>query len=220
MKTDAGIRRRLDHLVGSGRLIVQPQQKSLGFHGATLRPSRNMLVCRNDHVAHKLHVIAATATGLGHTLPDPPGEVTFLRSLIPRKKTRRGFTVVEALTAAVVAGMAIMLFTAAFPSCSQWVLRSGHVDAATNGCSKQTEYWRGIGYAGLPTSGGAAIVTQTWTPPVELPNATAKTVFTLVDASMSPSNVDTGRCKVEATVTWAGAGSDKGSVTLVGVITR
>jgi hypothetical protein len=127
---------------------------------------------------------------------------------------------IEALTAAVVAGLAIMLFTAAFPSCSQWVLRSGHVDAATNGCSKQTEYWRGIGYGGLPTSGGAASVEQTWTPPSELPNATAKTKFTLVDASLSPSAVDMGRCKVEATVTWVGTGSDKGSVTLVGVITR
>jgi hypothetical protein len=134
---------------------------------------------------------------------------------------RNGFTVVEALTAAVVAGLAIMLFTAAFPSCSQWVLRSGHVDAATNGCSKQTEYWRGLGYAALPViPEGDTTVTETWTPPTELPHAGAKTVFTRVDDSLNPSLVDTGRCKVETTATWTGTGSDRGSVTIVGVITR
>ena len=143
-----------------------------------------------------------------------------MREQTIHKRARRGFTMIEALTAAVVAGLAIMLFTAAFPSCSQWVLRSGHVDAATNGCSKQTEYWRGLGYDALPTSGGAATVTQTWTPPVELPNATAKTVFTLVDGSMNPTNVDSGRCKIEVSTRWVGTGADHGTVTLVGVITR
>ena len=137
------------------------------------------------------------------------------------RKTRRGFTVVEALTAAVVAGLAIMLFSAAFPSCSQWVLRNGHVDAATNGCSRQTEYWRGIGYEGLPPiPTGQTTLTQTWTPPTELPQATAKTVFTNVDETLNPSLLETGRCKVEVTATWVGRGSDYGSVTVVGVITR
>lgn len=120
-----------------------------------------------------------------------------------------------------MAGLAVSLFTAAFPSCSQWVLRSGHLDAATNGCSRQTEYWRGAGYDALPgIPNGASSVSQTWTPPAELPNGTATSVFTRVDASMAPSSVETGRCKVEVTANWNGTGSDKGSVSIVGVITR
>lgn len=172
-------------------------------------------------MAHKLHVSTATATGLSQTLPDCPGEATFLRFSIKHKRYRRGFTIVEAMTAAVVAGLAVTMFTAAFPSCSQWVLRSGHLDAATNGCARQAEYWRGVGYNAITAiPPGESTATQTWTPPSELPNATAQTVFTYLDSSMSPTTVSQGRCKVEVTVTWTGNGGDKGSVSVVGVVTR
>ena len=83
------------------------------------------------------------------------------------------------------------------------------------------EMWRRQGYAALPAiSGSHSAVTQSFTPPSTLPNATGQAVFTRVDANLAPVTSESGRQSLAVTVTWNGASTNHGAVTLTTLMTN
>src|SRR5262249_37583283 len=100
----------------------------------------------------------------------------------PGQQRRRGFSLVETMVAAMLLGFAAMVFGAACPTTSQILLRGRNSDLASDACQKQLEFWRDIGYASLPQiPTGVSRVSQAFTPPSALAQATGSVTFTRID---------------------------------------
>ena len=136
------------------------------------------------------------------------------------QKQRRGTTLVEAMVALGVTGMAIATFATAFPFASSTVSRSRQSEIASNSCQLQLEYWRDMGYASLPLSAGTQTVSQYFTPPTGLNKATGTVKFTRVTDTMTATSQDTGSVRVDATIQWNGTGRDGGEVTLTSLVAQ
>jgi prepilin-type N-terminal cleavage/methylation domain-containing protein len=133
--------------------------------------------------------------------------------------SRRGFTLVEVIAALLIVGFAIIVFGASFPATSQAISRSRNTDLASDACQQQLEFWRNVGYSSLPAiPGGQSSVTQSFTPPADLQQGAGTITFTRVDANFAVSTANTGRVRVDVTVSWDGRGVDQGSVTLTTLI--
>jgi prepilin-type N-terminal cleavage/methylation domain-containing protein len=132
---------------------------------------------------------------------------------------RRGFSLPEVLIALVVMALAVAVFGAAFPSASQAISRSKHIDMASDECQKQLDFYRQVGFNSLPDiPSGASSLKQAFTPTPELPGAEGVIVFTWLDGNYAATTTPSKRVRVDATVTWSGVSSDKGSVTLTTLI--
>lgn len=119
------------------------------------------------------------------------------------------------MLALLVMALTVAAFAATFPAAGQAIARSKHLDQASDACQQRLDFYRNVGYNSLPAiPAGTQSTSVPFTPPAELPGATGAVVFTHVDASFQPTNLRTGLIKAEATITWAGAGSDRGSYTL------
>lgn len=141
---------------------------------------------------------------------------------------RRGFTLPEAMMCVLIAGMAASIFGASFPSAAKAMRRSQHVDLAAEACYAELEAWRGRGYSQIPagsgtvTLGTASLIRSL---PAALPNASGQLVIRRMDVSGSSPNysyqqsaTDTGRVQLEMSVTWAGTGTDRGTVTVATLV--
>lgn len=123
------------------------------------------------------------------------------------RRSRRGFSLVETMIAALLLGFAAMIFGAACPMTSQVILRGRNTDLASDACQKRLEFWRNVGYASLPAiPTGASSVSQSFTPPSDLVNAAGTVTFTRIDGSWAVTTADTGRVRVDAVITWGGSG--------------
>ncbi|MCC2668965.1 MAG: hypothetical protein K0Q72_1436 [Armatimonadetes bacterium] len=136
------------------------------------------------------------------------------------RSKRRGTTLIEAMVALAVTGMAIATFATAFPFASSNISRSRQSEVATNACQLQLEYWRDVGYASLPLPAGTQSLSQPFTPPSGLNGGTATVAFTRVTDTMTPTSVDTGSIRVQATIRWTGTGRDGGEVTLTSLVAQ
>jgi Tfp pilus assembly protein PilV len=136
-------------------------------------------------------------------------------------RSRRGVTLSEVLIGVLITAMSTVTFASVNISSYQAVARSQHLELATQIAHEELEVCRQAGYAGLPTiPTGRKSVTSDLATPTTLPDATAKVVYTRVDASLNPSTTATGRRRVDVTVTWDGSGNDRGSVTLTTLMTQ
>ncbi|MBM3459754.1 MAG: hypothetical protein FJX77_14630 [Armatimonadetes bacterium] len=115
--------------------------------------------------------------------------------------------------------VAVTMFAASFPATSQSILRDRHRDVAASACVKQLEYWRGVGYSSLPAMTSSTL-SQSFTVPTDLLNGTGTVTFTRVDDSLTATSTETGKRKVEATVTWTGQGKDRGTVALTSLLVQ
>jgi type II secretory pathway pseudopilin PulG len=142
--------------------------------------------------------------------------------LTPRgkKRSRRGSTLIEAMVALSVTGLAIATFATAFPFAGNSISRSRQSEIATNGCQLQLEYWRDIGYASLPVPADTRSVSRSFSPPAGLNSATGTVTFTRVTDAMVPTTSDTGSIRVDATIHWSGTGRDGGDVTLTSLVVQ
>lgn len=144
--------------------------------------------------------------------------------MTPRRKqrgARHGFTLTEAIIAMMLLSFIMVVFGASFPYASQTITRSRHMDLAANACQQELEVYRNAGYNSCPSiPAGSMSASVTFTPPSELTQATGKVTFTRVNDSLNATSSETGRLQVEANVTWAGFGLDKGNVTLTTLIVR
>jgi len=136
------------------------------------------------------------------------------------RRRGRGFTLPEVMIALSIMAFAVSVFGASFPACAQTLSRSRNMDMATAACQQQLDYYREVGYFSLPAvqDGAASNTTVSFTPPSTLPAATGLLQFTMINSNLAPSTTDNQRLRVEATVTWAGRGSDRGSVTVTSII--
>ncbi len=134
---------------------------------------------------------------------------------------RRGFTLTEVSAAMLVVGFAVAMFGAAFPACGQTISRGRHTDTATNACQQQLDFWRQVGYASLPAiADGRSAVQQSLTAPTALPNATGSLTFSRVGEDFAAATSETGRVRVDVSITWRGTGSDRGTVSLTSLLLR
>lgn len=135
----------------------------------------------------------------------------------PLERRRRGFSLPETLMALAVMALAVGVFGAAFPTATQAIARSKHIDMASDACQKQLDFYRQVGETSMKLSvlpAGRRSTAVAFTPNSELPNATGSVTVTRVDASYAATTVESGRMRVDATVTWSGVGRDYGTVTL------
>jgi len=133
------------------------------------------------------------------------------------KDSRRGFSLPEVLMALAVMALAVGVFGAAFPSATQAIARSKHIDMASDACQKQLDFYRQVGETSIELNhlpANTSQATVAFTPNAELPGATGSVVFRRVDTNYVETTTDTGRLRVDATVTWSGVGSDRGTVKL------
>ena len=129
-------------------------------------------------------------------------------------RRRRGFTLTEIMIVVLLMGMAIAIFSASFPAAGQSLYRSRHTDIASDACQQQLDFWRNVGYGSVPAfANGASKVKQSFTTPSELPGGSASITFVRVNSDYGETTADTGRLRVDATVSWAGSGNDRGAVT-------
>ena len=127
----------------------------------------------------------------------------------------RGFSLPETLIALIVMALAVGVFGAAFPSASHAISRAKHIDMASDECQKQLDLCRQVGFNSLPAiPAGASRLIQYFTPTTELPGATGTMLYTRLDDNYSETTTATDRIRADATVTWSGVGSDRGSITL------
>jgi prepilin-type N-terminal cleavage/methylation domain-containing protein len=131
---------------------------------------------------------------------------------------RRGFSLPETIMALVVMALAVGVFGAAFPSAGQAIARSKHIDMASDACQKQLDYYRQIGETSIELTylpANTSTATVAFTPNGDLPGGgTGSVVFRRLDSSYNTTTADTGRLRVDASVSWTGVGSDRGTVTL------
>lgn len=124
------------------------------------------------------------------------------------------FTLVEAMVALVVIALISAAFPTLFIQADRTVKTAHHREIATQAAHQALEGWRQMGYALLPAvPNGETSIVATFTPPTSLPGATGTVTVTRVDTSFVPDPVETGRREVVTSVTWAGTGSDLGTVT-------
>lgn len=136
----------------------------------------------------------------------------------PRAKAphRRGISMVETIMALFTLMMATMTAASVQLSTSMTMKRSQNIEVATAAAREQLESIRRSGFSAIPAiPTGANSSTSTFTPSAtSLPSVTGTATYTQVDASLAPSLLSTGRRKVSVNVTWAGSGSNRGTVTL------
>lgn len=121
----------------------------------------------------------------------------------------------------ILLGAALVVFSATFPAASRRMYNSRHTDVATNACNLQLEYYRDIGYSSLPAIANGSSSTQvSFAAPADLQRAVGTVTFTRVDPAFAAATVDTGRVRVDATLSWNGALNDRGSVTLTTLILK
>jgi prepilin-type N-terminal cleavage/methylation domain-containing protein len=136
-------------------------------------------------------------------------------------RRRRGFTLPETLMAMVVMAAAVGIFGAVFPSASQAISRSKHIDMASDECQKQLDKYRQIGETAIELSympSGTSRYSMSFTPSSELPGATGSLVFRRVDTSYVETTSDTGRMRVDVSVSWRGVGRDRGTIGFTSLI--
>jgi prepilin-type N-terminal cleavage/methylation domain-containing protein len=132
-----------------------------------------------------------------------------------RSGRRRGFTLTELMVVVLLMGLAIAIFSASFPAAGQSLYRSRHIDLAANACNQQLEFWRNVGYSSVPPiPAGTSRLQQSFDPPAELPGATGTVVFTRLDGNYAETTQNTGRLRVDVSVSWAGSGNDRGTVSV------
>jgi type II secretory pathway pseudopilin PulG len=131
---------------------------------------------------------------------------------------RRGTTLIEAMVALSITGMAIATFATSFPYASKNLSRARHTDLAASACQQQLEYWRDIGYASVPLPVGTSSATRSFTPPSEMVEAIGAVTFSRVTPELGASTAETGTVRVDAAITWAGTGYDSGKVSLTSLI--
>lgn len=133
---------------------------------------------------------------------------------------RRGFTLPEVSIALMIIAVTCIAFCSAFTAGRRAISRGRHIDQASDNCQEQLEFYRQVGYGSLPIT-AAQVSTQTsFTPNSSLPNASGSVTLTRVDDTFAAVTTDTGKIKVEATVTWSGIGADRGTVTVTGIVVR
>jgi type II secretory pathway pseudopilin PulG len=136
------------------------------------------------------------------------------------RAARRGVTLAEVLVSLGLVALSTAVFGTFVPAVGRSMGRAHGRDIATEACQKQLETYRANGYQFLPSSGGSFLARTTFTPSVSLQNAVGTASFTPVDANMQPTSGDTGRVRVDVTVSWNAGGGDRGSATLTTVIVR
>lgn len=133
----------------------------------------------------------------------------------PYARRRRGFTLPEIMLALLVMALTVATFAATFPGAGQAISRSKHIDQASDECQKQLDFYRNVSYNSLPAiPAGVSSTSVTFVPSSELPGATGVVTFTHVDNNFNAVTTRTGRVRVDATVTWVGVGSDRGTQSL------
>lgn len=137
------------------------------------------------------------------------------------RRGRRGATLVEAMCAMILVSLTVLIFGSSFPAAARAHLRAQHIDVTQDALQQQLEYWRDAGYYSLPDPPvGFTSYTERFTPPATLPGAKGAVRMTRIDDDWNETTADTGQALVEATITWSGSGSDKGSITLTTIVTR
>ena len=131
-----------------------------------------------------------------------------------RWRAQKAFTLIEAMVALFVISLISAVFPPLFIQADRAVKTAHHREMATQAAHQALEGWRQMGYALLPAiPAGQTVVAARFTPPTGLPGATGTVTITRVDTSFVPTAVETGRREVVTSVTWAGTGSDVGTVT-------
>jgi prepilin-type N-terminal cleavage/methylation domain-containing protein len=144
-----------------------------------------------------------------------------MKTLPMKKRARRGFSLPEVMTASSIMVMAFTVFGAAFPACGQTQSRGRHLDIASNACQQRLDFFRQVGYSSLPAiTEGESSVQESFTPPSHLPGAAGVIRFTRITESFAVTTENTARVRAEATITWSGAGSDRGTVTVTSIIAQ
>lgn len=142
-----------------------------------------------------------------------------MKRIVHPRGGHRGYTLPEAMLSVLVVALVCIMFSRVFLTSQQAQTRSQHMEQATQAAHEELESWRQVGFNSLPAITSGQSVTHTSTPPDELPSATRRVVFTKLDVALAPTTAETGRRGVEVTVTWAGVGSDRGTVIINSLIT-
>src|SRR5437764_12601752 len=99
-----------------------------------------------------------------------------------RTMQNRGFTLTEVVIATMVVALAVIAFSAVFPTGARAMTRSRHRDLAAQAAHQELEYWRGAGYLLIHGSvlAGKNSVTQSIVTalPAELAGATGQVTLT------------------------------------------
>lgn len=100
------------------------------------------------------------------------------------------------------------------------IKRGQSLERTTESAQREIEARRQAGFDALPDiTGNATSATESFAPAADLPEEAGEVVVTRVDANLNPTTTESGRRRVEVTVSWSGSGSDRGTVTLTTLMT-
>ena len=130
------------------------------------------------------------------------------------------------MVAMLLMGMAIALFSSVYPAATQGIYRSRHLDLARNACQAYVEALRNAGYNSIPgPSSGQSVATNTWDTslvalPSDLPAPSGTWTCTKVDTNYAATTSDSGRYRIDVSLSWASWGVDRGTVTLTTLVVK
>jgi len=121
----------------------------------------------------------------------------------------------EVLAGLFATAVAVAAFVPASVGSRSILSRTRHKELATLAASAILDANRAAGYNALAL--GTYTVANLPTQP-DLINMSATETVILVDSSLQATGTDTGRKRVDVTVSWTNKGKDKGSVTVTSLI--
>ena len=136
--------------------------------------------------------------------------------MAPRQiSKRRAFSLLEIMLSLFAIGIAISAFVPASLNSRKMVVHDRRKELATTVAGAVLDQERALGYTNLAL--GSSALPAGFSQP-DLPHFSGSIMTGLLDSSLNSTATDSGRKKVDVTVSWDDKRKDKGSITVSTII--